>query len=272
MIDAPLRPSASLTRTFDHHRTLAVLCWLFLLAVPSVPADAQDVIVDTENQIAGIAPRLELEAGVSFLMGFGGACRQDDDQTSCSALLPSTGGQLGILVRPWNHLAFGPVVGYSVKLSRQNVAIGDTPSTPAVPAMGDTPAMPAVAADAGEAATYSRHMGRVALELRWYQKRVSVGGLFVGVQTGVTWLTDTLTRKSNLDKSVTQTAPIFGFAFGGSFLPYRGIGATLAFQSYLAVFPSNGKSLSDSDKQSSYGYGTYGFAGFTLNLATSIAL
>jgi hypothetical protein len=239
--------------------TLAFGCSLLALALQAAPARA-DTPVNTENQILGVAPRLELEAGVNVLVGFGGTCRYDEvggmSVKHCTNGMATAGGQLAALLRPWNHLAFGPAFGYGVRIGKQRFSIDD----------------PAASADSAKSveATYNRHMWRLALEARWYERSVAVGGLFVGFQLGVTWFTETLTVNNGPDSSLTQTAPIIGLAVGGSFLPYRGLGMSMAVQSYLAFLPTNGETLIASQK--SYGYGTFAFIGATVNFATGVRL
>jgi hypothetical protein len=237
--------------------TLAFGCSLLAFALQAAPARA-DTPVNTENQILGVAPRLELEAGANVLVGFGGTCRYDtvngNPVQHCTNGMATAGGQLAALLRPWNHLAIGPAFGYGIRLGKQRFSIEDPDDSSKT-----------------LSATYNRHMWRLALEARWYERSVAVGGLFVGFQVGVTWFTETLTLvNSGKDSSVTQTAPIIGLAVGGSFLPYRGLGMSMAVQSYLAFLPTNGETLFTADK--SYGYGTFAFIGATVNFATSVKL
>jgi hypothetical protein len=237
--------------------TLLLGCSLCSLVLGASAVHAQDITVNTENQMAGVAPRLELEAGINFLEGFGGACRVNTvngkQVQHCANATATVGGQMAALLRPWNHLAFGPAFGYGIRVGKDRLTLDD-PNDPSTQIT----------------ANYNRHMWRLALEARWYQRRVAVGGLFVGFQLGVTWFTDTLKLTSGSESSATQTAPIIGLSVGGSFLPYRGLGMSLAVQGYVSFLPTDGATLTTAQK--SYGYGSYAFIGLTVNFATSVPL
>ncbi|HEY2734208.1 MAG TPA: hypothetical protein VGI70_09490 [Polyangiales bacterium] len=233
------------------HRLVFALAACLVALGSSARVHAEDVVVNTEGQMAGVAPRIELEAGINFYMGFGSACRSDNDgMTSptrhCTSLLPTGGGQVLALLRPWNHVAIGPTLAFDAKLGRKRFTLSD----------GD--------------ADYHRQNWRLALEARWYARRVAVGGMFISVLAGVGWFGDSISPATGSDASATQTAPLIGLGLGGAFLPYRGLGMTLALESYIAFLPSEGPRLNDTS--TAYGYGTYAFAGLTLNLATSLGL
>ncbi|HEX4355526.1 MAG TPA: hypothetical protein VHZ95_21520, partial [Polyangiales bacterium] len=151
------------------HRWASALAVCLFALSSSARVHAEDVVVNTEGQMAGVAPRIELEAGVNFLMGFGSACRTDDGTTQhCTSLMPTGGGQVLALLRPWNHIAIGPTLAFDSKLGRKRFALVD-----------------------GEA-DYHRQNWRLALEARWYARRVAVGGLFVSLLAGVGWFGDSI--------------------------------------------------------------------------------
>lgn len=223
----------------------------------SYVARAQDLPateVDTADQAHGVAPRLDLEVGIHFAWGFGDPCRQELDVRTCTGSFPILGGQLLVELRPWNHVAFGPVLAYDHRLGGETLRIG------------------------GEGTVdYSRHLWRLMLELRWYSRRVQQGGFFVDLRGGVAWMTDTFSPTSGgrPDVGATETAPLFGLGFGGSFLPYRGLGATLALQGFLAPFSSDASDLPGSAgavRSTAYAYGLLAFVGVTLSLSIGAGL
>jgi hypothetical protein len=62
--------------------------------------------------------------------------------------------------------------------------------------------------------------------------------------------------------------PLFGLALGGAFVPYRGLGASLALQSIFTVLPDTAPDLAPGFGKA-YAYGVVAFIGLTLNLALS---
>lgn len=210
--------------------------------------------VDTADQARGVAPRLDLEIGLHFAWGFGDPCRRELDVRTCTGSFPILGGQLLVELRPWNHIAFGPVLAYDHWLGSDSLRIASEGTV-----------------------DYSRHLWRLLMELRWYSRRVQQGGFFIDLRAGVAWMTDTFSPSSggSPDVGATQTAPVVGFGFGGAFLPYRGLGATLALQGFVAPFSKQAEDLPGSVgamRSTAYAYGLFAFAGLTLSLSIGAGL
>jgi hypothetical protein len=152
-----------------------------------------------------------------------------------------------LLLRPFNHWAFGPVFAYDVVFVAPQVDIDST----------------------GGKGDYARHAMRLAAEVRWYSRKVAPGGLYLGFKAGVLWWSEELDRVTT--STVTQSAPQFAFELGGMFVPYRGFGVTLALQSWLALLRDQPVS-STRDAGSTYGYGPMVFLGLAMRLALSASL
>jgi hypothetical protein len=146
------------------------------------------------------------------------------------------------LVRPVNRFALGPMLAYDAQLGSHRITVG------------------------GEKTDYGRQLWRLALEARWYSRRVAVGGLFLSLQGGVAWLTDTVTPAGAAETGATQTAPMFGLGLGGAFVPYRGFGISLALQGFVTLLSRSAPSLAVGFGKA-YAYGALGFIGITLSLA-----
>lgn len=236
--------------------------WTLLIALGALcsaaPAHA-DQRVNTENQLAGVAPRLELELGPEFAGGFGSACRPTGGDTkSCMSTmaLPSVGAV--ILLRPASHFAIGVSGAYDVRFGAHHVR---------VPALRSLPPM---STEATQLEAYSLSGFRLAAELRWYSRRVVAGGFFAALQAGLSVWKDTWTRSGSSDATASQTAPLFGFELGGAFIPYRGVGMTVAAQARLLLFSSEEKALSRSTEHT-YGYGPLAFIGLAWRLAYGVS-
>jgi hypothetical protein len=257
------------TRKRCNRSTRRMLCFGLLACTIASGVAHADEPVDTAYQARGTAPRLEFEVGAHFDLGLGHACRTqppasaatmattNDTVTemaavvvaaeSCSATLPLLGGEALVLLRPANHWAFGPELAYDVVFGAHHVTVDS------LGAQGD----------------YARHALRLSAELRWYSRKVAPGGLFLAFKAGILWWSETLAQVTT--KSETQSAPQFGFEVGGMFVPYRGVGMTLALHSWLGLL-RDAPTVSNSATGGTYGYGPFVFLGLSARLALSVGL
>lgn len=247
---------------------LALLCFTLISGSAFARKVRADVVVDTGNQAAGSAPRLELELGPAFAMGLGHACRHNPDaevtvdpmdgmtapsttsvpaQDKCTSSFGMFGAQAVALVRPFNHWALGARFAYDAVLGSHEVYVDGK----------------------GGKASYGRHAVHLAAQVRWYSRRVMPGGLYLALHGGVLWWTDSLDKVAQ--DGVTRSAPEVGFELGGLFAPYRGPGVTLAVQSWLALFPGDPGAVSRTSG-STYDYSPFIFLGLVARLALGVSL
>lgn len=221
--------------------------WITLIVLCAAPPARADTRVNTENQQAGVAPRLEFELGPEFAVGLGSACRPRDTGRHCISAMALPGGSFHLLLRPFNHFALGASAAYDVRFGAHHVTVGGTREAYALSGM------------------------RFGAELRWYSRRVVAGGFFAALQAGVIVWNDTWSRSNGSDAKASQTAPLFGFELGGAFIPYGGIGLTVAAQARLALFSSDPKDLSHWSGEKTFGYGPLVFIGLAWRLAYGVS-
>ena len=228
-----------------------VLPVLFSFAASPVRADEA---VDTAYQSWGIAPRLELELGSQLSYGIGNACRDEpvaEDAAataSCTSDFMMLGGQALALIRPFRHWALGALYAYDAVLGAHEVSVSD---------------------DGMTKASYARSAQRLAVELRWYSRSVATSGFFLGLHAGALWWADKV--KPITDEPVSQLAPEFGLELGGVFAPYRSLGMTLGFQSWVGWL-RNSPQRSTPTYGSTYGYGPFVFVGLVARLHLGISM
>lgn len=251
------------TKWAPHWIILIVLCAATLAARARA-----DTRVNTENQQAGVAPRLEFELGPEFAVGLGGACRPTGknpigaDTEACMSTLALPGIAASILLRPANHFAFGVSGAYDLRFGAHHVRV--PPQTPRPPE--DSP--PSTVPSYREA--YSMHGFRLAGELRWYSRRIVAAGFFAALQAGFSVWKDTWSRPGSSNATASQTAPLVGLELGGAFIPYRGIGMAVAAQARVLLFSSDPKDLSHWNEQT-FGYGPLVFFGLAWRLAYGVS-
>ena len=222
--------------------------------------------VDTGTQNCGVAPRFDLEVGIRFGAALGNPCLEVDDTRSCrSPGFPTIGVEVVTSFRFWRRVAIGFVGAYDQRIG--STSFGPAPEqTPEAEPQPEQPEAP-------PRADYSNHMWRVMFELRWYSRSVAKGGLFVALRAGAMWVTDTVSpRDENVDDAdETQLAPVFGIGIGGQFMPYRGLGMTLALHGFLAPLPDEGPRL-PGDLGRAFAYGDTIFFGVTWGALLGVGL
>lgn len=224
---------------------------LFSLTASPVRADQE---VDTAYQSWGIAPRLEFEVGAQVSYGVGHACRDEpvaDDEaatSSCTSGFVLLGGQALALIRPFRHWGFGAFFAYDAVLGSHEVSVDE---------------------DGVTKASYARNAQRLAVELRWYSRSVATAGFYIAGHAGALWWADKV--KPITSDSVSQLAPELGLEIGGVFAPYRGIGTTLAFQSWVGLL-RNAPQRTTSAYGGTYGYGPFVFFGVVARLQLGVSM
>jgi len=213
-----------------------------------------DEVVDTAYQTWGIAPRIELELGPQLSYGMGHACRDEpvaEDAAataSCTSGFLMLGGQAVALIRPFRHWAIGALYAYDAVLGAHEVSVDEEGMTKA---------------------SYARSAQRLAVELRWYSRSVATSGFFVAAHAGALWWADKV--RPITDEAVSQLAPEFGLELGGVFAPYRGMGITLGFQSWVGWL-RNAPQRTTESYGSTYGYGPFLFFGLVSRLELGISM
>ena len=227
---------------------------LFALVLATAASARADKPVDTEYQRRGITPRIEFELGPQFAWGFGHACRNEpvgtgeEAKSACESDLPLFGGQAVMIVRPARHWGMGLFYAYDAVMGTHEVYIDKE----------DT-----------KLASYRRTAQRLGVQLRWYSRSVSTSGFYFALHAGAIWWSDKVMPIT--DGAQTQLGPEYGFELGGVFAPYRGLGMTLALQSWMMLL-KNDPQRNTSTYGSTYGYGPFVFAGLVWRFQLGFSL
>lgn len=221
----------------------------------SKAAAYEDKEVDTDYQTKGITPRIELEIGPQFVYGLGHACRNepvangDEAKTACESGFPLLGGQALLILRPVRHWGIGVFYAYDGVLGAHEVYIDK---------------------EATMAASYKRTAQRLGLQLRWYSRSVQTSGFYFALHVGAIWWSDKVKPITD-DDAISQVGPEYGFELGGVFAPFRGLGMTMALQSWM-MWLHNSPQRNTSGYGSTYGYGPFAFAGFVWRFQLGFSL